>query len=129
MSEGEYEYVSIETVQELVIWVYTLSLRIYCYMKDLNTFKEPRMTAKAILFSIAAFVLSMIFSDAFFLWLFCNSVIVWPLIQQNKSTKLWLDATISQVNRHLEDIIDKLPLSALAGPSEAMKNQSEKKND
>jgi hypothetical protein len=93
-------------------------------MKDLNTFKEPRLTAKAILFSITAFVLSLIFSDAFFLWIFCNSVIVWPLLHQIKSTKLWLDAIISQANRHIEDIIDKLPLGGLGGPAaEVRKNE------
>lgn len=106
ISEHEYEYVSAEAIQDFVIWIYTNLLRLYCFFKDLTTFKDPKTTVKAVVFAVAVFILSLFFSDAFLLWGFANSIILWPLAHQNKNAKLWLDANISLVNRKLEDMLE-----------------------
>ena len=73
------EFVSGETVQEIVLWIYKTSLRRQYFLKDVFSWKDSKLTVKAILFTFVTLILSFLLGDAVFLWLISNLVLLTPI--------------------------------------------------
>ncbi len=73
------EFVSGETVQEIVLWIYKTSLRLQYFLKDVFSWKDSKLTVKAILFTFVTLILSFLLGDAVFLWLISNLVLLTPI--------------------------------------------------
>ncbi len=104
------EFVSAETVQEIILWVYKLALRYQYFIQDLVTFEDVKFTVKFLLSAITLLLISFTVSDAVFLMVLTNAIIAWPLVYEKKRVEI--DRVLGLINLKLDEIIMKMPLVA-----------------
>lgn len=82
--DDDYEYVSAETVQDMIVWTYKVALRLSFLLNDVTTLHNIKITLKTSVALVIVWQLSNCMSDAVFLWLLTNIVIAWPLVYLKK---------------------------------------------
>jgi hypothetical protein len=105
-SDDDYEYVSSETVHEMIIWVYKVALHLSFFFKDVTSLQDVNFTLKTILSLIVANYLSGFFSDASFLFIIINVVLLWPLAYQKKRAQI--DKVFGLINHTVDQYLSKL---------------------
>ncbi len=82
--DEQFEYVSAETVQDLIVKTYSVLLRSFHYAQQVLALSDIVLTMKIFSLAVLVFILSYFMSDAMFLWLFANAALFYPLVYQNK---------------------------------------------
>jgi hypothetical protein len=99
--------VSVETVQDIVLWIYKASLRIQYFLGDLFSWQDAKLTVKAIILISVSMALSFLVGDALFLWLVADVCLLWPLIIKKKRAEV--DRIMGLVNLKIDEVVSKLP--------------------
>jgi hypothetical protein len=77
--DDTFEYVSGETVQDIVLWVYKTSLRVQHVVYDILSWQDARLTVKVLVGACVASVLSCLLGDLALIWLSINIALAYPL--------------------------------------------------
>jgi len=92
-------------VQELIVKMYSGLLRVHNWTQEITKVKDVKNTVKVLLGAVALFVLTFLLSDASFLWVGTNLVMLYPLAYKHKQTLL--DNFFAKVNSKIEEKINK----------------------
>lgn len=82
--EGNQEYISAETVQNIVVDIYKSALRFQHHVEHIFSWQDARFTLKALLLSVVALIFAWIVGDALFLMITANIYMLLPLIEKKK---------------------------------------------
>jgi len=107
VSDDDYEYVSAETIQQMILWCYKVTLRLSFFLKDVTLLHDASLTVKTSLLLFATWQLSNVITDAVFLWIGCNLILVWPLLYLNKRAEI--DRIADLLNHKLDLALNKIP--------------------
>lgn len=106
-SDDDLEFVSAETIQEIILWIYKVALRYQYFIQDLITFKDVKFTVKIIIATFAVFLLTFFVSDSVFLLFVTNAVLLWPLVYEKK--RVDIDRVMGMINLQIDQVISKIP--------------------
>jgi hypothetical protein len=106
--DDAYEYVSGETVQDIVLWIYKTSLRVQHIAFDILSWQDARLTVKVLIGACVASVLSCILGDIVLLWLVINVALAYPLALQKKRAEI--EGLVKLVDSKIEEIVYKIPM-------------------
>jgi len=84
VEDDQYEYVSKETVQEIVLFVYKNTLRLQHFTNVILSWQDAHLTMRAIFITLSLLVLSYIFGDGAVLMLISNILIIYPILSNGK---------------------------------------------
>ena len=107
ISDEEVEYVSAETVQHVILWVYKLSIRYQYFISDLISFKDVKYTFIILCSVLGIFFVTFFIGDAIFLMISINAIIVWPLAYDKKRAQI--DRILGVISLNFDKIIKKIP--------------------
>ena len=105
-TEDDYEYVSTETVEELVLWSYKVLLRLSFFVRDVTSLYDIKATIKSVIALVIIWQISNFMSDSAYLWIISNIVLTHPLYYTHKRAEI--DRVIGLVNLQVDNAIDKL---------------------
>jgi hypothetical protein len=97
--------VSAEIVQEIIVKAYGFILRLNNLVQEVVSLKNVKLTVKVLLASVAMFVVTFFISDAFFLWVMTNLVLLSPLIYRKKGKQI--NEFIEKMNALIDEKITK----------------------
>lgn len=72
-------------------------------MHDLTSMQDAKYTIKTVLLLLVAWYLSSLLSDAAFIFLIVNAIMLWPLVYAKKRNAI--DSVIGKVNLKVDEII------------------------
>lgn len=106
-----------------MVWCYKVLLRLSFFFKDVTHMKDIKLTVKTSLGLFFIWQISNFMSDAVFLWLALNIIILWPLLYFKKKAEI--DRVFGLINHELDKIIVKIPLISKleSTPAEESKKQ------
>jgi hypothetical protein len=105
--EDDYEFVSTETVEEIIVWGYKVLLRLSFFVKDITSLNDIKVTVKASLVLFVAWIISTFLSDSAFLWLLSNIVLTHPLYYSQQREQI--DRIVGLVNLNIDKAIYFFP--------------------
>jgi hypothetical protein len=97
--------VSAEIVQEIIVKAYGFILRLNNLVQEVVSLKNVKLTVKVLLANVAVFVVTFFISDAFFLWVMTNLVLLSPLIYRKKGKQI--NEFIEKMNALIDEKIAK----------------------
>lgn len=106
--DDAYEYVSGETVQDIVLWVYKTSLRVQHIVFDILSWQDARLTVKVLVGACLASVLACLCGDLVTIWLAINIALAYPLALQKKRSEI--EGLVKLVDSKFEEFVYKIPL-------------------
>ncbi len=80
--DSQYEFVSAETVQDVVLWVYKTSMRLQHQVHHVFSWQDARLTLKVLITVVLTFISALILGDALFLMLAVDIWLLLPLIEK-----------------------------------------------
>ena len=104
--ESQLEFVSGETVQDIVLWTFKASLRLQGFLQNVFSWRDARLTVKAVLATGLVAALALVLGDAGFLWLASNVALVMPLGLKRKDVR----EALERVNASVDGFVEKVPL-------------------
>eukprot|EP00347_Sterkiella_histriomuscorum_P015181 403358010 len=103
--EDNLEFVSVDTVQSIIVMVYQVILRLQQFTQDVTSLKDIRLTLKIILTCLTIMLLTFFISDATFLWIVSNAVMLYPLAY-NKKQQL-IENIWNRIDSFVNSIVNK----------------------
>ena len=84
MEDDQYEYVSKETVQEIILFIYKNVLRLQHFANMILSWQDAHLTMRAILITSSVLVLSYILGDGVVLMLIANMLLLYPILSNGR---------------------------------------------
>lgn len=102
-NDDEVEFVSTDFIQVMLISVYKMILYVRLVLRDIFSFKDPRLTAKTSIFMAFIYLLTWIISDMAILHLLTIFILTWPIAYKTKKTQL--DAIFAKINEPIDKMV------------------------
>ncbi|CDW88667.1 UNKNOWN [Stylonychia lemnae] len=99
--EDQQEYVSAETVQDMIVKLYSLQLRVHTMVEDVFSLNNMKLTIKVLISMIAMFLITYVLSDVAFIWIAVNIMLFWPFIHKKKEAQI--DSIVQRINDKIDN--------------------------
>lgn len=106
--DDSYEYVSGETTQDIVLWLYKTSLRVQHIAYDILSWQDARLTVKVLVGACVSSVLACMLGDLLFIWLVINIALGYPFALQMKRAEI--ESIVKLLDSKIEEIVYKIPM-------------------
>lgn len=101
-----YEFVSPQTIEIWVLWVYSTCLQLHFNISDITAMRDPRYSAKVLLTIFACWQLTNLLSDCSLALLVLDVLFVYPIVYSKKQEQI--DAQWAKLEKWLDKFFEKL---------------------
>lgn len=107
VDDSELEFVSAETVQDIILFIHKNLLKVHFFIHDIMSLSDIKYTMKVFCATLVLFIITFYMSDSLFLMIASNLLIIWPVVYQQKRGEI--DSVIGLINHHFDQMISKVP--------------------